>query len=367
MLKKTTLLFTALFLTALALSGCTGKSPELPRILWPPPPDQPRLEFIGTFYSEGDFPKTDSQRMLESVVGKENVDTFKTPFGIAADGKGKVYVSDIHLHNIRIFDFTQQTVEFLTKESIFTTPLGLAVDGSGNLYVADGGKQSVMVFSPEKVPLFSFGNSSLFENPAYLAINRNLGRLYVSDGKGHKIVVFDLKGNHLFSFSRQGRGEGEVYGPQGLAIDSQGRVFVADLLNSRVVVFDSEGKYLYAFGERGDQVWQFENPKDVAFDSEGNLYVIDRRKATIFTYTPDGKLLLATGSGAPSTHKLGFASPTSIFIDQGDRIYVADGLNKRFSVWQYLSAPYLEKHPITPEDREALKRFIEESKGKNTQ
>jgi DNA-binding beta-propeller fold protein YncE len=352
----------AITLLSLLVSGCAAKVEELPRILWPPPPEQPRIEFIGTYSSNADFPKTSWEKTTEKIVGNEGGYAFKTPFGVAADGKGMVYVSDIHHHNVKIFDFNARTVEFLSKEPIFGTPLGLQIDDAGNLYVADGQKQMVMVFAADKKPLFTFSDPQVVDKPAYLALNQKLGRIYVSDGQGHRIAVFDLRGNHLFSFGSKGSGDGQLYAPQGLAIDGQGRVFVADMFNSRIDVFDADGIFLYKFGERGDQAWQFENPKDLAFDSEGNLYIIDSRKASILTYSPDGKLLLVTGSGGATGHKLGFAVPTAIFIDKTDRIFVADALNKRFAVWQYLSASYLKKHPITEEDLEKTLRFIEKSK-----
>ena len=76
--------------------------------------------------------------------------------------------------------------------------------------------------------------------------------------------------------------------------------------------------------------------------------------------------MLTTGTGNPSSHKMGFGMPSSIFIDANDRIYVADSLNKRFSVWQYLSKAYLAKYPVTDKDNDALLRFIEESKKQNS-
>lgn len=346
------------------LSGCAG-APTLPRLFWPPPPEQPRLEFIGAYSAVEDFPKTASQRFTEKLTGTQIVPAFKTPFGIASDSKGTVYVSDIHDRNLRVIDMNAPTIEYFTKDFLFTAPLGMTIDSRDNLYVADGAKGKVFVFGPNKQPLFTFGSPEVISKPAYLAINEKLGRIYVSDGDGHRIVVFDLQGKSLFSFGQRGRGEGELYSPQGLAIDRNGHVYVADMLNARIQVFDADGKYLSKFGQRGDQIWQFDRPKSLAFDSEDHLYVLDSRKSVIIIYDTEGKLLLTTGTGSPSTHKMGFGLPSSIFIDANDRIYVADSLNKRFAVWQYLSQGYLAKHPVTDKDREDLLKFMEESKKKN--
>jgi DNA-binding beta-propeller fold protein YncE len=344
----------------LLLSGCAG-APTMPRLFWPPPPEEPRLEFIGAYAAVEDFPKTSGQIFTEKLTGQKIVPAFKTPFGIASDGKGTVYVSDIHDRNLRVIDLNAHTIEYFTKDPIFANPFGLTVDGRGNLYIADGAKGKVFVFGPGKQPLFTFGAPDTISKPAYLAINEKLGRIYVSDGDGHRVVVFDLQGKHLFSFGKQGSEDGELFSPQGLAIDREGKVYVADMFNARIQIFDAEGKFLFKFGQRGDKLWEFDRPKALAFDSEGHLYILDSRKAAILIYEADGKLLLATGGGSTS-HKMGFGLPSSIFIDANDRIYVADSFNKRFSVWQFLSKSYLAKHPVTDKDREDLLKFMEESK-----
>lgn len=360
-MKTTKINWLGCALVLFLLSGCAG-APNLPRLFWPPPPEQPRLEFIGAYSAVEDFPKTSAQIFTEKLTGQKIVPAFKTPFGIASDGKGTVYVSDIHDRNLRVVDMNAPTIEYFTKDFLFATPLGLTVDSRGILYVADGAKGKVFVFGAEKKPLFTFGTPETISKPAYLSINENLGRIYVSDGDGHRVAVFDLQGKHLFSFGKHGGGDGEMYSPQGLAIDREGKVYVADMFNARIQVFDPDGKYLYKFGQRGDQIWQFDRPKSLAFDSEGHLYVLDSRKAAIIIYDREGKLLLTTGSGTPSTHKMGFGMPSSIFIDSNDRIYVADSLNKRFVVWQYLSEAFLSKHPVTDKDRDDLRKYMDESK-----
>ncbi len=42
-----------------------------------------------------------------------------------------------------------------------------------------------------------------------------------------------------------------------------------------------------------------------------------------------------------------------------DRIWVADSLNKRFCVWQLLTATYLTQHPVDKKDMERLVAYID--------
>jgi sugar lactone lactonase YvrE len=348
------ILLLAAALGSLLLAGCAPSGPKL-RVLWPPPPDQPRLEWLGVYSSQDSFPKTGFQVFLEGVLGKPPLAVFKSPYGIVADDKGVVYVSDMHDHNLRVYDMNARTVNYYSKEAIFGAPRGLALDPAGNLYVADAEKGRVLVFAPDKTPLKSIGSPDELKNPAYLAINPRLGRLYVSDSKAQQIVVYSLKGERLFAFGSRGSAEGEFNFPQGMAIDAEDRLFVADSLNARIQVFDADGKFQRLFGERGDQFYQFESPKALAFDSEGNLWVADVRRPSIYTYTPDGKVLLVTGTAARSSHPMSFSNPSSIFIDRNDRLYITDLVNKRFSVWQYLTGAYLAQHPVTEADLQAIR------------
>lgn len=346
-------LFLLLLILSLLLGGCAAKE-STPRLVWPPPPDEPRLEFVGNFYSEESFEKSSKQKMMSDFLGVRGQATFATPFGIASDGKGIVYISDIHLHNVRIYDFNKKTVDFLTKNSRMGTPAGLALDQAGNLYIADAGKGQIFVFGPDRLPRHTISHKEELGKPSYLAVDDKLGRLYVSDGLKHKIIVFSLTGEFLYSFGGHGNDPGYFFSPQGIALGPDGNLYVADMFNARVQIVTPEGQFVRMFGVRGDQPGQFENPKDLAFDSEGNLHVLEGRRSDLMSFTPDGKILLVTGGGRPTGGAFGFGSPRGIAIDANDRIHITEATNRRFTIWQYMSKAYLARQPYTAEDRQAL-------------
>ena len=339
------------------LQGCSSP-PENMRILWPPPPKEARLEFVGTYTSQNDFSKSKSEKFLDTISDVYEP-AFIAPFGILSDGKGKVFVSDRLRKDITIFDFNKRDISFLGENVSFGRPLGMAMDDAGGIYVADGKRNRVVVFPPNDLPAYFIGDQNTLERPAYIAINNNLGRLYVSDGKSHRIAVFDMNGKHLFFIGSVGSDKGQFFAPQGLAIDHDNNLFVADMLNSRIQVFDADGNFAYSFGRQGSRYWDFENPKDLAFTNDGTLYILDARKALLMAYTPKGKLKYYIGNETRSSHPLAFASPSAIHIDGSDRIYIADQVNKRFSVWQHLTKAYLKKHPITEKELDVLRRRSE--------
>jgi DNA-binding beta-propeller fold protein YncE len=352
-MKTTSNLKVALSLVfVLLLAGCAGKT-ERPRLFWPTPPSEPRLEYINTFYSQLDFQGMTGKQAMRSFLGEEP-ELFKIPFGVASDGAGKVFVSDPGSLNVLIYDFNTQSQSSLMKQSS-GLPYGMDYSQRDRLYVAMPQEGEVHVFSPKGQPLFSFGKDQMAK-PFNLAVDDRSGRVFVADTEKHQVFVYDLEGQFQYSIGRQGYGEGEFFVPAGVDVGPDGRVYVVETLNARFQIFEPDGTFIRAVGERGDRVWQFDAPKDIAVDSEGNVHVVDFRQGALKTFSSEGDFLLYTGAGQSTNQILGFGAPSSIAIDSHDRIYIADLVNRRFSVWQYLSKEYLKKHPITPKDLEQAPR-----------
>jgi DNA-binding beta-propeller fold protein YncE len=336
----------SLFLgAALLLGGCAVTENPKTRVLWPPPPNQPRLEWIGNYSSLDSMPKTTAEKLTKSILGAQSQPVFKRPFGIATAGDGRIFVSDADQKMVIVYDLNKRAVYPFSQTGAIRSPFGLAVDRSGRLFVADAPGQSILVFGPDDTPLFAFGGPDHLEYPVFLALDEDRDKIYVADSRAHRIVVFTMQGEYLSSFGQWGANDGHFYSPQGLAVDKDGNLYVADMFNARIQVFDAEGNFVRKFGERGDRQWNFEMPKGIAIDSDGNLHITDARKKAIVTYNSEGRLLLFTGGDRPS-HPLSLGLPTGIWIDRQDRIYVADQINRRFVIWQYLNAEYLKEHPI---------------------
>ncbi len=70
------------------------------------------------------------------------------------------------------------------------------------------------------------------------------------------------------AWGRTGYGPGEFRTLHAIAIDSQGRVVVGDRSNNRIQLFDQEGKVL--------SIWtQFGTPSGIFFDEKDQIYVAD--------------------------------------------------------------------------------------------
>lgn len=351
-----------LFILVLFVVACAP--PPRQRVLWPLPPDEPRVEWLGTYASQDDFPKTGFQLFMEGITGKPALQTFESPFGVASEGDGIVYIADSLSRNLRVFDVNAKTTELYAKEGVFNRPNGLDLDEDGNLYVVDAGNRQVSVFDRNRRLLRIIGSPADLESPAYVAVDKARDRVYVSDPRAGKIVVFTLAGEKVREIGPKLAEDTYFVNPQGMDIDKEGNLFVAELLGARIAVLSVDGKFLRFFGERGDSFYQFEAPKDLAFDSDGNLWVVDNRRSQIYTYSPQGEILLASGSGVRGVDPLDFVSPTAIHIAPDDTIYVTDRMNRRFSVWGYLSGSYLTKRPLTDKDRQELREAKERAEAR---
>lgn len=350
MLKK--LLTLTIF--GLLLTACGGPAGPAMRYIFPLPPEQPRVEWLGTYASQDDFPKGGLQRFMEAIAGKPPLETFKGPFGIVADGEGRTFVVDHYRRNLRVYDFNARTVKWLLDEAVLNSPYGLDIDARKQLYVADAGHKKVLVFSRDGHLVRTFGSDKELTNPVAVELDEPRQRVYVVNSERRQVNVYDLAGQWLFAFGGE-PGAGQLVMPQGLAVGPDGGIYVADAFSANVKVFSAEGGYLRKFGARDNSMGGLDHPRDLAFDSEGHLWLADYRKSFIQIFNVKGELLLGVGSAVKSTHKMAFGSPTGIFITPTDEVYVSDVAYRRFSRWQYLNQKYLAGHPIVQEELELIK------------
>ncbi|NIY17215.1 MAG: 6-bladed beta-propeller, partial [Nitrospinaceae bacterium] len=291
-----------------------GKEPRQ-RIIWPLPPLEPKIEFVDVYPSAAGLFKK-KQGFWDHIAGGGRREVFARPFDVVADGHGKIYISDVGSHSVKVLDLNEKTLKTFVRVK---RPLGMTLGRDGRLYVVDGFSKRVMVIAPSGDVLAFIGGREELKNPSFVALNEELGRLYVSDTLGHRIAVFSMDGESLFTFGEPGNGPGQFAAPQGLAIDEGGRLWVADFLNARIQIFDAQGRFLDTFGEQCIQYWCFENPKDLDISKDGTVFITDHRKSLLLAYSPEQKLLFPTGSESRTAHPLDFSTPAGIFIDKNGK------------------------------------------------
>jgi len=171
------------------------------------------------------------------------------PTGLAYDpSRGRIYVSDTHAHNIKVFDAQGNLLSVIGRrgagEGEFNYPTYLAF-ADGALYVTDTMNSRVQVIATDtgKVDM-RFGALGLYVGnlvrPKGVAVDR-AGNIYVVESYYDHLLVFNRDGKFLMGIGGAGRETGKFYLPAGVWVDGQDRVFVADTMNGRVVLFQYLG------------------------------------------------------------------------------------------------------------------------------
>jgi DNA-binding beta-propeller fold protein YncE len=117
------------------------------------------------------------------------------------------------------------------------------------------------------------------------------GHLYVVGDQDRRVHKLDAAGRVLASFGGgRGEGDGQLFDPIGLAVDSAGRVYVADWLRERgrVHAFAPDGRLLGTWSVRDDGQ-RLRSPQGLAVDADGGLHVVDRSLPRLVTITPDAQ------------------------------------------------------------------------------
>lgn len=333
--------------------GCADTAVSKKRYFWPPPPNRPRLEWIGAYSSQLDLPMTSGRIFKQVVVGEDAPKTFVSPMDVKSDGKGRVFVADPGGPFVCVYDMTNLELRFISRRNDnykSRQPISIALAEDGSLYVADRWLGVVLVYAPNEEFRALMDIRKQVGKVAAIAVDKPRKRLLVADTKDHTINVFTLSGEFLFEFGGHGEEDGKFSYPIAMTVNRSGEIVVADAMNARIQIFDGNGRFLRKFGQRGSGMGDFRLIKGVATDSDDNVYVTDGMSHRILIFSSAGEFLLPVGGMySIATQKVapgGFVVPQGIDIDQNDTVYVVDQMNRRFQVFQYLSDEYLKLHPV---------------------
>ena len=172
----------------------------------------------------------------------------KRPTGLARDARRKrVFVSDTHAHNIKIFDDSGELIDVIgqrgEKSGEFNFPIYISYS-KDQLYVTDSMNARVQVFNHEGDFVRKFGKRSLnmgdFLRPKGITVD-NEGNIYVVESYYDFLLVYNNSGEFLLPIGGTGSGTGQFYLPSGVWSDSMNRIYVADMFNGRVVIFQYLG------------------------------------------------------------------------------------------------------------------------------
>jgi len=321
---------------------------------------------------------------------------FHSPHGVAVDRQGNVYVADMDNHMIRKITpagavrtlagmaGVSGTNDGVGSAARFKTPWSLAVNSAGTLFVADTSNHTVRVISPSGtvntlagmpgVPgsTDGTGRGARFNHPHAVAID-GTGNLYVTDHWNHTIrkitpgdgggTVSTLAGLAGSPGSANGTGTVARFRyPAGVAVSSTGDVFVSDEYNHAIRKVSSNGVVTtfaglagsgnYGFADATGTAARFHNPHGCAVDGADNLYVSEMNNGTVRRITPGGVVTtlagwpLSAGSANGTGSAVRFSGPRGGAVDSLGNFYLADFGNQTIRKgWPAGMAPLMVLDP----------------------
>jgi len=246
--------------------------------------------------------------------GKASSAAFVDPYGLALDPIGNLYVTDFGDHRVRRIN-TTQTITTAAGNGIFgatgdkgpatsariAQPRGAAADAAGNVFFTSACQ--VRQLKPDNT------------------IDTLAGTLTCG--------FFGDNGSPQF---------GQLYFPQGIAVDSSGAIYIADTPNQRIrkvyagaiTTVAGNGQQGYAGNGIDARSAMLNNPAGLAVDSKHNLYIADQDNHRIRRMDSTGRISDFAGTGVAGNDgdggkalsaKLMF--PYGLAIDAQDNVYVS--------------------------------------------
>jgi RHS repeat-associated protein len=264
------------------------------------------------------------------------------PRGVAADGKGHVWVVD--RVNNRVEEFNQQG-EYLgqfgktgTADGQFTNPWGITVTAAGNLWVTDTGNTRLEEFNAKGEFIQKFGTKASsgskgteFVEPQGIAAAPG-GMLWVSDGTGKRLGEFrESVTSESERWVRNTSGV-TLSEPIGVAVDASSNVWLTDEGNDRLYEFSPEGALTRTVGTFGSGEGQLNNPTGVAIAPSGNVVVSDLGNNRIEEFSSGGTFLYKFGSSGSGSEN--FSGPKGIAFGVNNWAFVADKGNNQVKKWK---------------------------------
>ncbi len=271
----------------------------------------------------------------------EITDQLNMPSDVSVSKNGMIYVVDGVKNKIRIFNKHGKLVSSFgrkgSRNGEFMFPLGIDIDNSGKVYIADSGNQRVQIFRSNGSFIGKIAIAPKNKHPADptdVVVDNSRNRCYVVDNDNHYILVYDLSTSTLIEiYGAPGSGKRMFRYPFLLTLDRENYLYIVDVINTRVQILNPDGLFVTAIGGWGVEKGELFRPKGVAIDRDGRVYVSDSYMGVIQVFDPTGEFYSALGD--PKTGKVKkFRTPTGLFIDHKNNLYVAEMSARKVSVYR---------------------------------
>jgi hypothetical protein len=254
--------------------------------------------------------------------GAATAATLNTPYGLARDVAGNLYIVDYGDHRIRkvatngiISTIAGTGTAGFSGDGAAATaaqlyhPGGIAIDAAGNLYIADISNQRIRKITSAGIISTVAGNgSATYAGDGFLATSAS------------------------------------IQNAEGVTVDAAGNIYIVDTNNGRIrkvttsgIITTIAGNGTLGYSGDGGQATaaKIYNPTEVAFDAAGNLYIADGWNGRIRKVNTASIINTVAGNGTASYSGDGGVATNasigvySILFDAVDNLYFSDFGNNR--------------------------------------
>ena len=339
MSRRKTFGWIAVALVLAALAGCAPVNTEPSQYLvWPRPPDTPRIQFVSAFSSPRQLGiKSRWLKKLGRVITGEKKDEARmiSPYGVFVGANGDVLVTDTAAPAVHLFERSKNRYAAFaaSRDLPLQTPIGAAFVGDNQIWITDSAAGRVWVVD-RKGRTLAAPDAGHFLRPTGIAVDETARLVVVVDTLAHNLKCFSYSGQLVKTIGSRGMGPCQFNFPTAIFIDNQQRIVVGDTMNFRVQVLDGDGACVGMFGQAGDGAGYFSKIKGVALDSLGHIYVSDGEFDVVQVFDIKGNYLLTIGEQGRENGQFRF--PAGVFVDRRDRVYIVDKLNQRVQIFRYM-------------------------------
>ncbi|CAF1009147.1 unnamed protein product [Adineta steineri] len=319
-------------------------------------------EFLRTFINAIEMKFNDLNRQIQQLH-KENdfneinlnylrnqlrkiTEELNNPSNISIQQNSQPFINDISIIILKISKFNKWKQNGITvaggngkgkKLNRFSFPYGIFIDKKKNIFIADLENDRIVEWkhNAKKGQIIAGGNRQAnrmnqLKRPTDVIV----------DQQNHSVIIADRCNTRVMQWVNQKQQIliHNIY-CSCLAMDKHGFLYVSDWKNNEVRrwkmgEYNNEGIVVAGGNGEGNRLNQLNSPTCMFVDEDQSVYVSDCNNHRVMKWRKDAKegIVVAGGNGKGGNLNQ-LSSPEGVIVDDLGQIYVADGGNHRVMRW----------------------------------